>query len=59
MAEPIPEQVEDEKMPLPRYFQNLYEEFGELDQFDLKDVIYDKKTQQLFMEEVRKQLVKK
>lgn len=44
---------------MPLYFQNLYEEFGELDRFDLKDVIYDKRTQELFMEEVRKQLIKK
>jgi hypothetical protein len=46
-------------MPLPQYFQNLYEEFGELEQFDLKNVIYDQKTQDAFMAEVRKQIAKK
>lgn len=48
--------LQDYNMPLPRYFADLYEEFGDLKRFDLKDVIYDKKIQELFMEEVREQI---
>jgi hypothetical protein len=32
-------------MPLPNYFQDLFNKFPELKQFDLKDVIYDRKIQ--------------
>lgn len=59
VADPSAENAEDEAMPLPQYFQNLYEEFSELEGFDLKEVIYDKKTQEAFMEAVREELVKK
>ena len=40
-------------MPLPKYFQELYEEFGELKDFDLKEVIYNKNTQEKFLKQVR------
>ena len=46
-------------MPLPQYFEELYNEFEELRRFDLQDVIYDKKMQELFMEEVREQIERK
>jgi hypothetical protein len=29
-------------MPLPKYFEDLFDEFGTLEKFDLKQVIYDK-----------------
>ena len=31
-----------ETMPLPKYFQDLFDEFSTLNEFNLKDVIYDK-----------------
>ena len=43
----------DDSIPLPKYFQDLFEQFDELKKFDLKDVIYDRHTQELFMNEVR------
>lgn len=46
-------------MPLPRYFEDLYEEFTELQDFDLKDVIYSKKEQEKFMNAVRESIEKK
>ena len=50
---------DSEKMPLPHYFEELYNEFEELKRFDLEDVIYDRKMQELFMEEVREQIERK
>lgn len=47
------------KMPLPHYFAELYNEFEELRRFNLEDVIYDRKMQELFMEEVREQIERK
>ena len=46
-------------MPLPKYFEELYNEFEELRRFDLQDVIYDRKMTELFMEEVREQIERK
>ena len=46
----------DEKMPLPKYFQDLYKEFGSLREFDLKDVIYDKTVQEKFMAQVLEEI---
>ena len=43
-------------MPLPRYFEDLYEEFTELQDFDLKDVIYSKKRHEEFMKAVRESI---
>ena len=38
---------EDSKpLPLPKYFAQLYSEIESLKKFDLKDVIYDRKTQE-------------
>lgn len=48
-----PVEHEHDKMPLPKYFQELYEEFGELKEFDLKEVIYNKNTQEKFLKQVR------
>ena len=31
-----------EKMPLPKYFQDLFDEFSTLEEFDLKTIVYDK-----------------
>ena len=53
-------EVEDSKpLPLPKYFAQLYSEIESLKSFDLKDVIYDRKTQELFLEQVRYELEKK
>jgi hypothetical protein len=46
-------------MPLPQYFEELYNEFEELKRFDLQEVIYDRKMTELFMEEVREQIERK
>jgi len=46
-------------MPLPNYFRELFDEFDELKKFDLKEVIYDTKMQELFMEEVRQHIEEK
>ncbi len=35
---------ESEPLPLPKYFAQLYSEIESLKKFDLKDVIYDRKT---------------
>jgi len=43
----------EQSMPLPKYFAELFEEFEDLRRFDLKDVIYDRQVQELFMLEVR------
>lgn len=48
-----------DKMPLPKYFQDLYAEFGSLKEFDLKEVIYEKKEQERFMGRVRKEIENK
>lgn len=31
-----------ETMPLPKYFEDLFDEFSTLNEFNMKDVIYDK-----------------
>ena len=50
---------EFDKMPLPKYFQDLYAEFGSLREFDLKEVIYEKREQERFMARVRKEIENK
>ena len=45
-----------DKLPLPGYFFELYEQYGSLKQFDLKDVIYDKRTQDKFMAAVKAEI---
>lgn len=35
--------LDSNKMPLPHYFADLYNEFEELRRFDLQEVIYDRK----------------
>lgn len=46
-------------MPLPKYFAELFNEFPELQRFDLKEVIYDKFMYEIFMEEVREQIMRR
>ena len=46
-------------MPLPKYFQDLYNEFGTLREFDLKEVIYEAKVQEMFMLRVLQQIESK
>lgn len=50
---------DSDKMPLPKYFQDLYAEFGTLKDFDLKEVIYEPKEQERFMARVRKEIENK
>lgn len=47
---------EADKMPLPKYFQDLYAEYSSLNDFDLKEVIYEPKEQERFMARVRKEI---
>ena len=48
-----------DKMPLPKYFQDLFTEFGTLNEFDLKDVIYEPKEQERFMYRVLQEIENK
>ena len=52
-------QPKSEKMLLPTYFQDLFLEFGDLNNFDLKDVIYEKSEQERFMKAVKEQIEQK
>ena len=47
------------KMLLPIYFQDLFQEFGNLNNFDLKDVIYEKNEQERFMKKVKEEIEQK
>ena len=55
----LEEDEDADKMPLPKYFQDLYTEFGTLKDFDLKDVIYEPKEQERFMARVRTEIENK
>ena len=45
----LTEESDDGKLPLPRYFQDLYNKHRSLQKFDLEDVVYDKEIQNQFM----------
>mmetsp|Transcript_10025 Transcript_10025/g.16856 ORF Transcript_10025/g.16856 Transcript_10025/m.16856 type:complete len:88 (+) Transcript_10025:1002-1265(+) len=47
------------KLPLPKYFQDLYNQYSSLNRFPLKDVIYDKRTQERFMRAVKEEIEEK
>lgn len=46
-------------MMLPTYFQDLFEEFASLNNFNLKDVIYSKSEQERFMKAVKQEIEQK
>lgn len=51
------ETLEDnDKLPLPKYFQDLYRQHSSLNNYDLEDVIYDKDIQNQFMASVLKDI---
>ena len=45
-------ELKEKRMPMPKYFQELFDEFDELKGFNLERVIYDEWTQELFMKTV-------
>lgn len=47
---------DDGKLPLPKYFQDLYRKHSTLREFDLEEVVYDKEVQNKFMAAVLKEI---